>query len=310
MSKFIIAILIFISAGLSAVELPKLTVKENERSLQWLEQNQADSHEYVLMKALVSLHYQPTSTLMSYRSVELEDNKRRLILNLLLDQCEQIPKNLGCDEGSLESELIELDPRNLIPYLFQFRHFLAKGDLKSALSSLKVGLKATEANDYSVEQEIHLRRELKSIGFRGGRANLAAHYYVAGMPQIYLKIIPACVEQAKISQEWKSVCLALTPILERGTSFLANVVGAALERDVLKATSSDEKKIQAAVEHRALYNEIRADARSIFPRFWDPTQRPDSYYRNAAKFGELQAFKMMIDQVSGSVSFSTKWNKL
>lgn len=110
--------------------------------------------------------------------------------------------------------------------------------------------------------------------------------------------MPTCAEHAKTSVEWKSVCLELSDKLEQGTTFLSNVVGAALRRDVLKAVSADEKILKNAIERRVFYNTFRENARVKFPTWDNPAHKPDSYYSNAVKFGEFKAIQIMLDEVS------------
>ena len=145
---------------------------------------------------------------------------------------------------------------------------------------------------------MYLREELESIRFYGNRANLAAEVYsLNGLLPTYSKIIPTCVEQAKSSHEWESTCLELGPRLEQGTTFFSNVYGAAIQRDVVAAISSDAQEIEEALEHRAFYDDFRVNARSKLPWWDDLALRPNSFYENASQFGELQAIQIEIDQV-------------
>lgn len=217
----------------------------------------------------------------------------------MIFQCADNPQFSYCDGATLESQLVKLNPENLFPYLLLFNHFVAKGDIDRALASLKKGLIATEVNDYYFDKVMYLRSELESLGVRGKGANLLAEEFSgSGIDKIYIKIMPACAEYSKTSAEWKSVCLKLSDRLEEGTTFLANVVGAALRRDVLKAVSADETKLNEALARRKFYNTFRENAGEKRPGWADPAQKPDSYYSNAIKFGELRATQIMIDKVS------------
>jgi hypothetical protein len=298
----LLAISLF-SPSAKAIDRHSNADNEKEIARQWLEKNQKVPAESSLMKALLSLHYQPSSTLLPFHHDKLENSKKRIVLSLMIFQCTDNSQFSYCDGASLEDELVRLNPKNLFPYLLLFNHYVEKGDVNKALTSLKKGLSATEVNDYYFDKVMYLRNELASIGVRGKRANvLAEEFSGKGLDKIYINIMPTCAEHTKTSTEWKSVCLELSDRLEKGTTFLANVVGAALRRDVLKAASADETKFNEALARRKFYNTFRESARAKHPTWDDPAQKPDSYYNNAVEFGELRAIQIMIDDVSAAPS--------
>ncbi|PCJ23723.1 MAG: hypothetical protein COA96_11265 [SAR86 cluster bacterium] len=280
---------------------PELFAVENSRSMQWLNNIQglqSSSSDSALLNVLLSIHYRPSYPLISLYEAEYTETQNRLILSSFIYQCTNYPEISYCEDALLESRLLELDSDNFVPYLHLFNHYLAQGDVDSALAILKAGLKTEETNDYYFEKVMYLRDELSSsIEFVGSRANLAAEIYsLNGLVQTYISIIPICVEQATISQEWRDVCLELSLRLEQGITFFSNVYGAAIRRDVVSATSSDEIEIQAAVRHRRYYDEFRISARLNLSWWDDPAGRPNSFYGNAAVFGELRAIEMEIEQ--------------
>jgi tetratricopeptide (TPR) repeat protein len=298
-AKFFALLVMILSCSVAtAIEHHSNSDSEKEVARLWLEKNQDIPSELPLMKALLSLHYQPSSTLLPFFDDEPEIRKRRIILSLMIFQCSGNSQLSYCEGKSLEKELVKLNPNNLFPYLLQFNHYVAKGEFDSALKSLKKGLTGTEVNDYYIDKVMYLRRELESIGVYGKGANLLAEDFGGnGLDKIYIKIMPTCTEHSKTSTEWATVCLKLSNKLELGTTFLANVVGAALRRDVLKAISASEEKINAAVANRKFYSTFRENARVRFPGWDDPAQKPNSYYNNAAEFGEFRAIQIMLEEV-------------
>ena len=268
-SRAIFTVLLVISlfsSSVNAIDHHSNADNEKEIARQWLEKNQKPPTELPLMKALLSLHYQPSSTLLPFRSNELANSKRRIIISLMIIQCTDNPQFSYCDGATLENELVKLNPKNLFPYLLLFNHYVEKGDVNQALTSLKKGLLATEVNDYYFEKVMYLRSKLANLGIGGKEANLLAEEFSGNsLGKIYIKIMPTCAEHSKTSTEWRSVCLKLSDRLEEGKTFLANVVGAALRRDVLKAASADETKLKEALARRVFYNSFREKARVKFP---------------------------------------------
>jgi hypothetical protein len=297
-AKFSVFLVMTLSCSLAtAIEHHSNSDSEKEVARLWLEKNQGIPSEFPLLKALLSLHYQPSSTLLPFFNDEPEIRKRRIILSLMIIQCSDNSQLTYCEGKSLEKELVKLNPKNLFPYLLQFNHYVAKGEFDSALTSLKKGVTGTEVNDYYFDKVMYLRRELESIGVFGKGANLLAEDFSGdGLDKIYIKIMPTCIEHSKTSAEWATVCLELSNKLETGTTFLANVVGAALRRDVLKAISANEEKINTAVANRKFYSTFRENARVRFPGWDDPAQKPNSYYNNAAEFGEFRAIQIMVEE--------------
>lgn len=299
-AKFSALLVLILSCSLAtAIEHHSNSDSEKEVARLWFEKNQSAPNELPLMKALLSLHYQPSSTLLPFFVGEHEIGKKRIILSLMIVQCSEGSQLSYCEEKSLEKTLVKLNGKNLFPYLLQFNHNVAKGEVDSALTSLKKGLTGTEVNDYYFEKVMYLRRELESIGIYGKGANLLAEDFSGnGLDIIYIKIIPTCTKHSKTSAEWASVCLELSDKLETGTTFLANVVGAALRRDVLKAISASEEKINAAVANRKYYSTFRENAWVRLPGWVDPAQKPNSYYNNAVEFGEFRATQIMVEEAS------------
>lgn len=295
--------LMILSCSLAnAIEHHSNSDSEKEIARQWLEKKQAIHDEAPLMKALLSFRYQQSSTLLPFYSNEPETGKKRIILSLMILQCADSSQLSYCEGKSLEKELVKLNKENLFPYLLQFNHYVAKGEFDSALISLKKGLTGTEVNDYYFDKVMYLRRELESIGVYGRGANLLAEDFSGnGLDKIYIKTIPACTEQSKASAEWATLCLKLSDKLEKGATFLANVVGAALRRDVLKAISANEEKINAAIANRKFYSTFRENARVRLPGWDDPAQKPNSFYHNATEYGEFRAIQIMVEE-AGAVS--------
>lgn len=290
-----LTVLLLLVGSVPAFGQPALSEDEDRRSTQWLNNIQSSPSESTLLNVLLSIHHKSSSPLTSVFDAEATPNQNRLILSSLIYQCSRFPNIPYCEGSSLESRLLDLDSDNLIPHLHMFNHHLAKGAVDSALSSLQKGLNTRETDDYYFEKVMYLRNALPLVGFVGNRANLASEIYsLNGLVQTYTNIIPACVEHAVISQEWKDACLALSPRLEQGSTFFSNVYGAAIRRDVVSATSSSETEIQAAAQHRAYYDDFRINARSELSWWDDPAGRPNSFYENAAVFGELRAIEMEI----------------
>ncbi len=273
--------------------------KEKEIARQWLEKNYTKTAAKPLMQALLSQYFHPSSTLLPFSSNESAPIKGRIILSLMILQCENYSQLSYCKDAALENDLVRLNPENLFPYLLQFNHHVTTGDMSRALISLKKGLIATEVNDYYFDKVWYLRTELTTLGIQRKGANLLAEEFSGlGLDKIYNKIMPTCTENSKTSTEWASVCLKISDRLEAGTTFISNVVGAALRRDTLKAVSADEIKINAALTRRKFYNTFREEARLKLPTWDDPAQKPDSYYQNAVTFGELRAIQIMLDEAS------------
>lgn len=296
--KFSAALAIILSCSFaSAIQHHSNSDDEKEVARIWLEKNQAIPNEPPLLRALLSFHYLPSSTLLPFFNNEPEARKRSIILSLMIFQCVENSQLSYCKGKSMEKELIKLNQKNLLPYLLQFNHYVAKDEFDIALTSLKNGLKGTEVNDYYFDKVMYLRRELESIGVYGKGVNLLAENFSGnGLDKIYIKIIPTCTEQSKTNPDWATVCLKLSDKLEAGTTFLANVVGATLRRDVLKVISADEEKINAAVANRKFYSTFRENARVKFPDWDDPAQKPNSYYNNAYELGEFRAIQIMVEE--------------
>ncbi|MCG8414152.1 MAG: hypothetical protein MI746_08020 [Pseudomonadales bacterium] len=274
---------------------PDLTEDENNRSKEWLENNRENSNAPALLRALLSLHYEPSVPLAQYLSADLNADTDRYVLNAMIYQCGLAEQLDYCQTSEIYEQLTAIDPHNITPYLQQFNHFVANRDFDNALVALQNGLATPNTNDYYFEKVMVLRQELPQLGFFDNRANYAAEFYsLNGLTDLYTKIIPTCLEVAPASQEWESVCLRIGRRLEQGTSFFANVYGAAIQRDVVAATSTDEEEIEAALKNRDFYSVFRVNAREALDWWTIPDARPNSFYENASRFGEFRATELEI----------------
>ena len=144
-----------------------------------------------------------------------------------------------------------------------------------------------------------LREVMQDIGFMPGRRNFVTELIIVpSLQEIYgalLSIFTARVEQ---SGQWRQACLRLADRLEEGETFYANVMGAALRRDVVPLVSSDADEIAAARGHRGTYDAIRREARTALDWWTDPEGRPESFYRDSLEAGELNAVRRAIEAAS------------
>lgn len=282
-----------------AIEHHSNSDKEKEITRQWFAQHQSNAETTPLLKAILSFHYQPQANLEAYLNGEPENRNKKIIISLMALQCAENSHLSYCFGSMLEDKLVKLDTDNLFSYLLLFNHYIAVGGFDDALQTLKKGLNTIEVNDYYFDKVMHLRSELKNMGIYGKEANLLAEDFSGnGLDKIYIHIMPTCEEHSKTSSEWASTCLTLSDKLEKGSTFLSNVVGSALRRDVLKAISADETKINEAIARRKFYNTFREDAWLKQPGWVDPAKKPDSYYSNALKFGEFRAIQIMLDEAN------------
>ncbi len=292
--KLFIAILFCASITSAGYSQSLLSNQETTRLSDWLDSPEANLPENIVPRAMLQLYLRSALSLNFVASDDVVPEDRPMALATRAVQCAQDDSIDYCLYGGAASGWMEADADNLAPYLLLMKQRLASDD-DSALRFLQEGLEASRVESYYFARFMVLREVLQDMGILPGRRNFIAELItVPSLQEIYGSLIAVCTARVTTSTEWTQACLQLADKLETGETFYANVMGAALRRDIVPLVSSDEDEIAAALDRRARYVQIRQEARAELDWWMNPEGRPNSWYEDALEVGELEALRRAI----------------
>lgn len=280
-----------------AAQSPLTLQAAEDRNLQnWLAGQRLRNVPLGVEGQLLSLYYQPEQPMPGITPAALDDMDA-LQLQLLVEQCHRHRQLPYCTRMTLEQALLGRDIDNSIAYLYLTAGYLESDEGITALPYLLGANGATRTDTYYVDKLQSLRAFLGSVGIAAERINFVAELLASRtMPWFLVSIGDSCVAQSRQSERWAMACLALGEQLESAPSFYANVTGAALKRDVTVAMDAAADQIAASRRNRERYDNIRGLARAHLPWWGDPGSRPDSFYDDMARVGELEALRLAIER--------------
>ncbi len=299
LGRHLIAIVFVFSHLDYANAQPLLSGQELASINAWLESSRASNPDNTIPRAMLLLFQRSFESIDFVTEEQLSSEDTAIALSIRAVQCIHERTLAYCADNRAATEWLMADEDNLPPYLLLMQLALTNEDEETALSYLQQGLNASRVNAYYFERFFLVQEQLRNMRFRSGRRNFVAELVVLpSLQEIYGSLRQSCLARVEQSPQWLDACLGLADKLESGKTFYANVLGAAIRRDVTALTSDDEALIAAAIEQRASYDEVRVVARDALDWWIDPEGRPQSFYRDSLESGELNAIHRAIEQQS------------
>ncbi|MEQ8953693.1 MAG: hypothetical protein RL120_06125 [Gammaproteobacteria bacterium] len=292
----IFSVLLGISCVTTGYAQSLLSNQETSAMSDWLDSAAAFLPENTLPRAILQQYLRGHLTLnfVAADGVPASDSPMALLTRAV--QCADLNRFDYCTDNGAVFSWIQADSNNLTPYLLLTKRTVRSNE-ESALTYLLEGLQAGKVDSYYFPRFMALREVLREIGILPGRRNFIAELLlVPSLQEIYGSLISICTARVAQSQEWAEACLRLADKLETGETFYANVLGAAIRRDVVPLISSDEAEIAVALERRATYDQVRQQAQRTLDWWTNPEGRPESWYRDSLEIGELAALRKALEQ--------------
>jgi hypothetical protein len=282
-----------------AINRMELTDAEHLFSLNWLNDIAASTREDDLLVGTMLAEHHDASLLPQFFSQPLETaDKQKLKLSVAINHCQVDDSSEFCLTTSLENELIQLDPDNLEPYLYAMAYEMKIGDEEGALDYLVQGLSTTQTNDYYLEKLTFVRNKLIDIGYPADEVNWAAETYAGtNFYAFYQQVLTTCTEQSATDGRWVQPCINLGRRLEEsGKTAFANVFGFAIQRDVIKTSTTNLEDLQAVLDRELTYRDTLDQAAEKLEWWSDRSVQHDFYYEELLPYGEFSAITRALER--------------
>jgi hypothetical protein len=301
-ASLLVAIYLALQALISSptiINRMDLTDAEHNFSLNWLKDVAASTREDDLLVGTMVAEYHNPSLIPQFFSRHFETlEKKRLKLSIAINHCQIDGTSDFCKTSSLETELIQLDPENLEPFLYAMAHEIDVGDEAGALDYLIQGLRTAQTNDYYLEKLTLVRNKLIDIGYPADEVNWAAETYAGhNFYAFYQHVLAVCTEQSSTKSQWVQPCMKLGRRLEEaGRTAFANVFGFAIQRDVIQASATDLENLQAVLDREKTYRQALDRAAEKLVWWSDRSLQHDFFYEELLPYGEFSAIARALER--------------
>ncbi len=247
----------------------------------------------LITAALLSKKFNTSiSTNEVYKLVIKQNIDSALLLEQIIKTC-LFKKKTYCKTEEMIFKLKKLTPTRSFPFIYSTLLFVEDNKLDKALLELKEALLINNFHDNYWNVFDIVRTELNNNGF--SKDNIQSKSIVYSFHHViepYNRIINLCKKQIGRNKDWKETCLKLGETLVlQGNIFYANMVGYALQREVLSINSIDSKKLMSIKSNKEKLNQWRINAVKRLDFISFERDGPLSYYQNLIQLGEIGATK-------------------